>query len=1415
MKKIFLMIFALAQTAWVTAQYQEFSGEPANQLVPGATMVRWNTTLKVPQYVQFGESQRPGIHQWSFRALEFLKSPSDKLELIKTETDQMGWIHYRYRQIHNNYPVQGSMIIAHTHLGKVISWNGDMMPSLPVNDQIALSEQQALAIALEKGCPADRYMWQDEQNEKFIQWETGDPHATFFPKGTLVYKNLKNQFVPGAFRLCWQFNIYAQSPLKRMNIYVDVQTGAIVDDENLIHTGNTTGVAVTAYSGTKNIYTDSVNATSYRLRQTVLGLGVETYNLQKSTTYSNTDFTDADNNWNNVNANKDEVATDAHFGAEQTYLYYYNRYGRKSYDNNNTKLRSYVHYSNNYDNAFWDGQRMTYGDGNQFKPLTCLDVAAHEMSHGVTSASSNLVYNGESGALNESFSDIFAVCVEIMVRPNTGNYIIGEQITTSGNGIRNMSNPGLFGDPAAYGDPNYYTGAADNGGVHTNSGVQNKWFFILSKGENSTNFKGNKYNVRGIGVDSAGAIAYRNNAFYLTPNSKYIDSRFYSIQAAKDLYGKCSDAVKQTTNAWYAVNVGAAFDTLVKADFYANPLIICSKNDSAAFYNASSLSATYTWNFGDGQTSTLENPKHRYANYGTYNVKLSITGCNGGQDSVTKTAYIQVDSTLTYCKAFKLPANGAGPTYTSCKGTLKDNGGDNNYSDNSDGYVVIAPTNSSYIKFTFSQFNMENPGDYVYLYEGNGTGGTLIGRYSGNSLPNGGIIYSSTGTVTVRQVSDQTLNYSGFVVDWECVPKVANDAGITAISNVNGRENTTIALKANEPIKVTIKNFGSNTVGNFPVKYKINGGTTVTETYPASLASGSSANYTFATPANFSAGGYYTIEAWTELTGDSINVQNNKYTKEVKQIYNQPVKLPYFQDFEVNAAITLVDNLIGLDSTDEFDYFNSRAGNGRMRTNAGTGYYNSGQRAITFDQFPATNQSGPYNTNLLRLTLNMSNYVSNNIYLDFAFMHHGDETIDSDRVWVRGNDQAAWVQLYNLQTQTNLGVYNNITSLNLTQALKNAGQTPGKSMQIMFGQKNNGTSTSTNANDGITFDDILVWTDVKDVGIATMNKPTGGCGKSNAEAVEVDVFNYGTTLSNVAGKIGMRMNNGAVVSQNVTFNVGRNQTQKFTFTQTLDLSTPGTYIIDTWTELTGDVDAANDSLRENIISSPAMAPLNISVSGPLAFCFGDSVVLTANAGFTTYKWSNGKTTPAITVKSGGNYTCTVTNLIGCSASQSKVVSVSYKPITGFNWGINKNTVTYSNLTTNATSYMWYFGDGDSSNATNPVHIFNTTGTFNTRLVAGNNCGTSEDNHNIVITALGLATVSNAEFSVFPNPFGDRLTITFHQAGSHYLRLVDVSGRLVYEIRDAANAVELQLKDLPAGVYILMPESGTGVKLIKQ
>ena len=478
--------------------------------------------------------------------------------LKHSEADRLGQQHFRYQQKINNIPVEGATYVLHVANGKVKSQNGQWVATLPADIATtpAISQSDALDLAM-KAFGATSYKWQLPDEEQFIKKESADPNATFLPKAELVYYSGEEEVAAGNMRLAYKLDLYAHQPIGRRIYFVDAQTGTILGKREIMHTINATGSAVTAYSGTQSIITDAYNG-SYRLRETGRGNGIQTFNLAKGTNYSAaTDFTDADNSWNNVNAASDQYATDAHWGAEKTYDYYYSTFGRNSINDAGFAIKSYVHYSNNYFNAFWDGSRMTYGDGDSYdsyKPLTAIDVCGHEITHGLTSYTANLNYSGESGALNEGFSDIFGTTIEFYANPATANWLIGEAFYT----IRSMSNPNAYGQPDTYQGTSWAGGTADNGGVHTNSGVLNYWYYLLAQGGSGTNDKSTAYAVSGIGLSKAAAIAYRTLTVYLTSTSKYIDARTYSIQAAKDLYGDSTNEVTQVTNAWNAVGVGAA-----------------------------------------------------------------------------------------------------------------------------------------------------------------------------------------------------------------------------------------------------------------------------------------------------------------------------------------------------------------------------------------------------------------------------------------------------------------------------------------------------------------------------------------------------------------------------------------------------------------------------------------------------------------------------------------------------------------------------------------------------------------------------------------------------------------------------------------------------------------------------------------
>ncbi|MBN4065710.1 M4 family metallopeptidase [Candidatus Amoebophilus asiaticus] len=753
----------------------------ANKKIAGSEFIWYDNNFNVPCYIRLSKDKVIPVNElelWLRNVLQFRNE--DELRLLRIENDQLGFTNYRFEQFYKNYPVVGGVYIAHIKNNKVISVNGEFFDDLHVNTSKQITEQQALNSAL-RSIGARVYKWQFPEEERHIKLVTNDPSATYFPKGMLVIAPVNGVYGMRDFRLAYKFDVYAHEPLSRNYVYVEVITGKVIWQSNRIHTDDAVGVAETRYSGTQSMITDSTG-TEYRLRETGRGGGIETYDMNEGTSYGGSvDFTDTDNYWNNVNAEQDEVATDAHWGAEMTYDYFWNVLGRNSYDNNGAKLLSYVHYSSNYSNAFWDGQRMTYGDGSgSYNPFTAIDVCGHEITHGVTQYTADLVYQNESGALSESFSDIFGACIEFYGVPDSADWLIGEDLKNDGTALRSMDDPNSYGDPDTYLGTFWYTGSGDNGGVHTNSGVQNFWFYLLSTGGSGTNDLGNAYTVNGIGLTAAAQIAYRNLSVYLTSTSEYADARFYSIQAAIDLFGACTPEVEAVANAWYAVGIGPAYDATVTSDFVADQTVSCLTPFTVNFTNQSNYADSFYWDFGDGDTSTAISPTHTYSDYGNFTISLIASGGACGTDTMIKITYISVD-TANAC-IVNMPTSGTGQTQTACAGKVYDSGGPgSNYQDLTNGVLTISPTSAATITLTFLSFDFEANYDYLYVYDGPNTSSPLIGSYTGTSLPNGGTIISSGGSITLRQYSDTYVNEPGFEVDWLCTyPSTPPVADFTA-----------------------------------------------------------------------------------------------------------------------------------------------------------------------------------------------------------------------------------------------------------------------------------------------------------------------------------------------------------------------------------------------------------------------------------------------------------------------------------------------------------------------------------------------------------------------------------------------------------------------------------------------------------
>lgn len=483
---------------------------------------------------------------------------ADEWRLVRSETDALGMTHHRYRQYHRGVLVEGAELLVHERAGRVQTFNGKWARGLAVpNIQPALSAQEAIQRALQ-AVPARRYLWESARAEATLQRIYGNPRATFYPQPELVLYSTDLTLAPTSLRLAWRMEIQVEEPVGRYEVCVDAHTGEVLDKTDVLCTQNVPGIAKTRYSGERTIIAERMPDQRYRLFETTRGNGIETYNMQRGTNFdAAVDFTDDDNYWDNANAFKNDAATDAHWGAEMTYDYFLQEHDHAGLDDRDFPLISYVHYGIAYDNAFWNGAWATYGDGSGPRnPFTTLDIVGHEFVHGVTQFSAGLRYRNESGALNESFSDIFGAVIRFWARPEKAGWLIGDEVSSSAPPFRNMAAPKTLSHPDTYRGQFWFNGTADNGGVHTNSGVMNYWFYLLTEGGSGVNDNGHAYDVQAIGMDDAAKVAYRNLKYYLTALSLYADARQGALQAAEDLFGACSQQFVQTANAWYAVGVG-------------------------------------------------------------------------------------------------------------------------------------------------------------------------------------------------------------------------------------------------------------------------------------------------------------------------------------------------------------------------------------------------------------------------------------------------------------------------------------------------------------------------------------------------------------------------------------------------------------------------------------------------------------------------------------------------------------------------------------------------------------------------------------------------------------------------------------------------------------------------------------------
>ena len=464
-----------------------------------------------------------------------LENPEAELELVHSQIDSYGKHHFQYRQMFAGIPVWGSDLKLHLKSdNSVYLMNGRFQPTITnLNTTPSITQADAEEKVLK------------DLNTSWVATISSD---------LMVFKKQSGE-------AALTYKVEVQSSMAERWIYfIDATKGELVHKIN-----NFQEIVVTGQGQDSNGDLRSFNAWSesgiFYMVDPTTPLNDPIHDpINETKPLGDTYILDARNGdgsslfnstSNNVDSNWDPVAVSAMANTKIVYDYYLNTHGRQSIDDNNKNLMVAIHFGNNYGGAFWSGTFMVYGDGDGtvFGPLArCLDVAAHEMTHGVVETTAGLIYENQSGALNESFSDIFGAMVD------RDDWLMGEDCTIASPGyLRNMQDPSQGLDPQPTKMSEYQnlpnTPDGDNGGVHVNSGIPNRAAYLIAEGLTAEG------SGTSIGKDKMEQIFYRALTTYLTSSSQFIDARRATIQAAEDIHGPGSAEVQAVANGWDVVEV--------------------------------------------------------------------------------------------------------------------------------------------------------------------------------------------------------------------------------------------------------------------------------------------------------------------------------------------------------------------------------------------------------------------------------------------------------------------------------------------------------------------------------------------------------------------------------------------------------------------------------------------------------------------------------------------------------------------------------------------------------------------------------------------------------------------------------------------------------------------------------------------
>lgn len=606
---------------------KEFYGMQAEQLAPGALMVIQRPGDEFPSQVRMSpESYIPEAEFENYLRTNFAFSSEYEFIRVTSKENQTGLGLIAYKLVYKNIPVEHGMILAHTRAGMVerFSGNAGYPGGAPVSPVVSEADALKAAVA---STGARKYLWEDPDQEAFLKSRLKDDRATYFPEGELILVRNEdgNDGNISHYRLAWQFDLRESESLLDRRVFVDALTGEVVKFYPLVFDCDP-GTVATTWHGTRNLSTDYDGGNdNFLLLDDCSAATIHTI-LEAG----NAEITDVDNNW--TEAGVTDFAT-THYYARITEDYYQAIHGRSSYDDANGDLL--LRHVAAWQNASYIGGgtlRIGMNTGNQGDFYNTLDVIGHEFTHAVTDNNGlgGLTYQGESGALNESFSDILGEAIEMWFENGayTIDWLHREDYVNGAN--RSFLNPNAGGQPDTYLGTNWAPtggGDPDNGGVHTNSGVMNYWFYLVTAGGSGTNDNGDDFSVSGLGIVKTREISYRMLTEEMTSNATYADARDAAIAIAIDIYGDCSNELKQVTNAWYAVGVGNQYcEAVLESPAYAGGFNISCNGASDGSINLTTLGTgpfTILWDDGPATSSRSG------LTAGVYGVTVTdATGCS-------------------------------------------------------------------------------------------------------------------------------------------------------------------------------------------------------------------------------------------------------------------------------------------------------------------------------------------------------------------------------------------------------------------------------------------------------------------------------------------------------------------------------------------------------------------------------------------------------------------------------------------------------------------------------------------------------------------------------------------------------------------------------------------------------------------